>query len=147
MFPKEFPIKSRGQVPKGKSVARAELQMEALIKNGRNNGEAMSIYFVKRPWDPAFVSWTEVSKGTLWTTAGGDFEEEEMSWSTAVPVGGQTVTWDVTGMVNAWMGGQKDNHGMLINSSHNAGGNGLNFVPKTRARMKQQGPRLYLTFK
>lgn len=58
-------------------------------------------------------NWDSASATTAWTTAGGDFATSG-TYSHSMSVGNENLDLDVTALVEAWMGGVRDNHGFLV---------------------------------
>jgi hypothetical protein len=115
----------------GTRVSAANLTLHASLGFGGSNGKPMFIHAVNRPWSETGLTWQRADHTANWTTAGGDFVGSDgrphgtpFAVSTAAPTDGGPVTWDVRELVDRWIEGVAQNHGMLLSSTE---GNGLTF--------------------
>jgi hypothetical protein len=58
-------------------------------------------------------NWDSASAAVSWTTAGGDFSTSG-TYTFSASAGDENINIDVTSLVEAWMGGVRDNHGFIV---------------------------------
>jgi hypothetical protein len=83
-----------------------------------SNNEAMDLYRVTESWDEGTVTWNNRSGITSWSTTGGTYAgtggNPYATSTQSVASVGDPVTWDVTDLVEEWVAGTSDNHGLII---------------------------------
>jgi hypothetical protein len=101
-------------------VQSATLTLTALTYYGDNSAQKpMEIYRVLAPWTETGLTWSNRDATHAWTNAGGDFvgtNGQPYAVSTASPMNGQPVTWDVTALVREWLTNGSPNYGLLLKS-------------------------------
>jgi hypothetical protein len=109
-------------------VQSATLTLTASTAFGTNNGfQPMEIYRVLAPWTETGLTWSNRDTAVPWATPGGDFigtGGQPYAVSTASPTNGGTVTWDITALVQEWVGHVSTNYGLMLKSES---GNHLTF--------------------
>ena len=93
-----------------------ELTVEAIAADWQEgNGLDMEGYKDKT-YDGIGSNWINASSGTPWTTQGGDYHSEP-NYSVTFEKGDEDLSLDVTGLVEHWLNGQKQNYGFGIRLS------------------------------
>ncbi|MDH5631903.1 MAG: DNRLRE domain-containing protein [Gammaproteobacteria bacterium] len=110
-----------GAVAAGSQVLSATLE---LYSNTTSWSPAtLNIHRMTRNWDEGGqnnstgeASWNSAQSGQAWSAAGGDFDNKV--YGTAVTPGAVGwVSWDVTKLVQEWVDGKYDNHGLMLRAT------------------------------
>jgi hypothetical protein len=106
-------------------VVSAVLEMVASTGFGGNQGKPMEVYRLLEPWSESVVTWLRRDTNLPWRAPGGDYENQVIASSVAIPGNNERVAWDVTRLVDDWIEQASPNYGLLLRSYD---GNGLTFV-------------------
>lgn len=111
--PYEGRVLVRFELPQTLSEVTVELAVLELRAAVACAGEGTSVLVDAFPlttkWDGAAAAWDQG-----WVTPGGDFDPSFHGvWATA-PGDSSVLRFDVTGMVEAWASGRRENHGILL---------------------------------
>lgn len=95
-------------IPQGARIQHAELWIDVASCTSNHRALNVSVHEVSRSWTRS-ANWTQP-----WARSGGDFDEEVRdAWSVS-PGQDRHFRFDVTETVQAWLDGEKTNHGFLI---------------------------------
>jgi len=131
----------------GMRLESARLHLTASTGFGGNpDGSRMEVWRVSQPWVESEVTWIRASASAAWSMPGGDTAggpHGAFAMSTADPVNGSAVFWDVTELVDLWLEGILPNHGLLLLSE---AGNRLTFQQSETSQVGNlvSRPRLVL---
>jgi hypothetical protein len=79
--------------------------------------------------DLDFANWTYAVSGTAWTTPGGDFHVSP-AYTEYFENGPEDLEVDISGLVEEWIAGTKDNYGVAIKLSSSYESASLNYYTK-----------------
>lgn len=137
-------------LPAGAVVLSAYLELDLLSSTG---GDAsISVHQATNLWIEGAapcsgtaaipVSWTRRNTTTNWTAAGGDYNGTVISSTIVGDVG--IYSWEVTTIVNSWLG-TTANNGLLLRFSSENGNNIKNFATKEHLD-EELRPRLVINY-
>jgi RHS repeat-associated protein len=85
-----------------------------------NTPHTVSMHEMTAPWTSAGASWSARAAGTPWTAAGGDAITGAAATATDIrPVDGWAY-WRPTQLVQRWVSGASENHGVLLKQTDSA---------------------------
>lgn len=118
-----------GSLPAGATLSSANLILTVSNPYGGNpNAEAMNVHRLTQVWNEGGVTWNKYDGTTTWATAGGDYDAAVHATSTANAGSGQAITWNVSSLVQDWIGNICPNQGLIVINSGTT--NGIHFGSK-----------------
>ncbi len=94
------------------NIAKAVLQLYSY--GGFASGPMqIAVYPVTTEWDGTAATWNTARAGVAWAAPGGDSETQAAAIATVSPSGWGPVEWDITALVQRWVGGA-DNFGLMF---------------------------------
>jgi hypothetical protein len=84
------------------------------------SGRTYAAHRVTSSWTEMGVTWKKRDGVNYWESWGGDVSREDAA-SVALPDGEGWVRWDVKAMVQGWVSGSHENHGLLIKDKNEDG--------------------------
>ena len=131
----------------GQPVTSAVLSLVASTLYGGSTGRATEVYRATASWDEKTATWLSRETGVAWSVPGGDYvgqtglpDVAPYASNSNSPANGDTISWEITDLVNAWIAGTVPNDGLLLRSYQ---GNGLTFGQ--REASPALGPKLTIT--
>lgn len=112
-------------IPKAAHIVSAQLQLYQ--KSGTGGGD-VTVHRVTIPWIEGTRSgsgtadgatWKTTDGATAWTTSGGDFDATPSTSSPVTNTSNQTVSWEITSLVEGWITGKYNNNGLLLKTEGN----------------------------
>ncbi|MHC4992674.1 MAG: DUF4347 domain-containing protein, partial [Planctomycetota bacterium] len=104
-------------IPAAATIQSATLKLESTAIDGLLN---IDVHQMLESWVEGSATWNESSSGTNWSTPGGAFDPTALDSITTDSTGQHR--WDLTALVQDWVNGAEQNHGVLV-GSHDTGGN------------------------
>jgi hypothetical protein len=110
-------------IPQGSRIVSAELEMYHEWIN-INASDEYSLYSMQEEWSEGSGNWSASGDGATWNTSDGtsiwswDSNHDTNAITTSSVVSGWQ-QWDLTELVQTWVSGTRDNHGVLIKGSDN----------------------------
>jgi hypothetical protein len=99
-----------GDIPSDASILSAQLTLTRYA--GSSQAASVAVHRVARSWTELLATWNTAALLTGWTNAGGDYSAGS---AVSHPVGAKLdYTWDVTALVDGWIGGLYPNYGFLL---------------------------------
>jgi hypothetical protein len=131
-------------IPAGQQITSAILTLTAGGFAGNNDGGLnMDVHAVTTPWVENQATWLLATPGNPWVMPGGDFDPFVYATSTAKPLNGEKVTWDLTNLVQVWYDGSIANEGLLLKSFE---GNALTFFSNSPQNLAESRPSLTIEY-
>jgi len=131
-------------IPASAIVESARIRLNTL-----NEGGPYSCFALSRDWNPAEVNWNQAAAGNPWATPGAEGASDRaglplctVNASTTGPISIE-LNEDGIAMVQSWVDGPGDNHGLIIADS--ATTNGADF-DSSESVTPSSRPRLEITF-
>jgi hypothetical protein len=115
-----------GRVPHGAQIRSATLELYR-FSGTQDAAGLVNLHAINRSWvegdnnggtGPG-VTWDLRDLSVPWNTAGGDYDATP---SASIPIDASADTWysaDVTSLVQQWVNGSRDNHGMMLVAGDN----------------------------
>ena len=104
-------------IPRGALITSARLELYQT--NTSLDGGPVSVHRVSQSWQEGSANggsgttnWTERDDSTAWSSVGGDFGPAVHT--TTVPAGNAWSAWEIKDLVNGWVSGQYENHGLAL---------------------------------
>ena len=98
-------------IPVGAKIQSATLSL--LRQSGSGANQPVSAHRIKNPWSEDSVTWNSREAGTSWDTAGSDFDSMAVV-TTPVGPANQRYEWNITPLVQSWVDGSFQNHGVVL---------------------------------
>lgn len=134
-------------LPPGSAVPSGVL---SLYVYGQSNPQPIQIdvYQVLRSWSANVATWNNAEGNVAWSVAGCNGAEIDRSASPAssvtISVDAGWQQFDLTAIVQGWVDDRASNHGVVLRSTHDAGGVQYNFYSSEGPASLQ--PKLLLTY-
>jgi len=146
-FIRRFLVKfDLSSIPPGSTINTASIQLFITSHQGGFGWDVGRTYTANRvttswvegtlngvPPPPPGANWNTVDGTTNWGTAGGDFTSAGAASQTVHPYlpWPDSMIWDVTAIVKAWIEGGQPNYGFLIkDNAEDGAGTGTNFASR-----------------
>jgi uncharacterized repeat protein (TIGR01451 family) len=132
-------------VPSGARIQSATLELYHFFSKN-NSSEQLRVHRVLRSWTEFGATWRNYDGVNGWTTQGGDYDPAASASTTVNGTVDVWRQWNVTLLVQGWVGGSYPNHGLLLTSPPAGGNNERQFRSSEYAGNPAFRPRLTIVF-
>lgn len=99
-----------GDIPSDASILSAQLALTQYPQSPK--AASVAVHRVARSWTELGATWKNAALLSAWTNAGGDYSAGS---AVSNPAGAKMdYSWDVTALVDGWIGGLYPNYGFLL---------------------------------
>jgi len=110
-------------IPADAIVTRATLEVYAAAWNG--TGITVGAYYITRTVNMCQATWNQASSGNLWGTSGANNTGTDRRATAEATVTmnniGRWYSWDLSAVVQGWVGGGLANNGVLLRADNSSG--------------------------
>ncbi|MDY6952614.1 MAG: DNRLRE domain-containing protein, partial [Thermodesulfobacteriota bacterium] len=96
-----------------KKILAATMGFYCWTVSGWDTDQYLDLYRATEAWEEGATTWNMRTTGNNWTTAGGTSEPEALD-HVLIPSHSFYPEFDITTLVQAWVDGTQDNHGVLM---------------------------------
>ncbi len=108
-------------VPSGSQIISAKLALYHEYISV-NSGDEFSLYSMQQAWDEGSGNWSNSGDGATWNTSDGsnawswdsNHDANVIATSSVINSAAGWQEWDIKVLVQDWVSGAKDNHGLLV---------------------------------
>ncbi|MDJ0709612.1 MAG: DNRLRE domain-containing protein [Woeseiaceae bacterium] len=129
-------------LPIGARVLSAELQLN--LEQSLGAADTVQVHRITQSWSESGVTWISRDGGDDWSTPGGDYDPSPAGSFTADAIG--FVTVDIHQLVQQWVNGTAENHGLMLLSQSASGDNRKTYVSSDDGADPSLHPKLTVRY-
>ncbi len=137
-----------GSIPPNATITNADLKLYYYSGTTTTAPMDISVHEIINSWIENSVSWNKRDSATNWTTAGGDYDSQEIATFTGITSTYGWYTWNITSLAQGWYNGAIANNGLLLRSPSESGTTNISrkFYTSDYSTNITQRPQLVITY-
>ena len=132
-------------VPAGATILSATFEMYYFYTRVANT-ESLRLHRALRDWTETGATWRTYDGANNWTTQGGDYDPAIVASATLTATVNLWKSWNVTSLVQGWVGGAYPNQGMLLESQPASGNKERHFYSSDYVTNPALRPKLTIVY-